>query len=277
MLKKILKYEMRAAWRTEKLVWKLLIFISLFIGLLSGFFITYYDSFFITEGGKFFLGAITGEDIIVRGTKSGTILSTILTVAIFVWAALIIAIFISTLNRIAHSFSREMFGGQGYLTHTLPVEPWQILAGKALAALFILFLAALSVLFSSFLIAIPVFIFREGIFALPNAIFKPLLRGLQIFFKTPVSSMKTLLYSLLTILKPIQILLEIQLAIIAAHQLKRHHKLYSLIALLVIVMIDVRLLRLVDSTLLFTIESILFSAICFFISNWFMTHRLNLE
>ena len=59
----------------------------------------------------------------------------ILIFMVFGFFALIIATMILTWVLIIQRFYRSCYGAQGYLTHTLPVHPWEILVSKLTAAM----------------------------------------------------------------------------------------------------------------------------------------------
>lgn len=63
----------------------------------------------------------------------------------FVWFAVMMAMLVMTANVIIRNMTSQMFGDKAYLTHTLPVDTWELLLGKAvgtwLFGVFMLFAA----------------------------------------------------------------------------------------------------------------------------------------
>ena len=109
MLGKLLKYDFRSVSREYMLLWPA----ALVIALVMRFTI--------------FARLDTVEDNLLAN------ITNVLTV--FIYVAVLVAMFIITLLFIIQRFYKGVLGGEGYLMNTLPVRPWQLIASKAICAL----------------------------------------------------------------------------------------------------------------------------------------------
>jgi len=101
MLRKLLKYDLRAMWKQFSLIWGA----ALVLGLANRFFI----------GGRL-------------SQSSAAHVMPMLLVAVFMAMFVISAIFV------IQRFGKGLLGDEGYLMHTLPVWPWQLVASKLICA-----------------------------------------------------------------------------------------------------------------------------------------------
>lgn len=76
-------------------------------------------------------------------------------VAMLVYVAIMIAMFVITLIFTIQRFYKGLLGDEGYLMHTLPVKPWQLIGSKLLCAV-ITTLLSIVVAILSILLIIPV-------------------------------------------------------------------------------------------------------------------------
>lgn len=106
MLGKLLKYDFRSMGKQFAFIWPA----ALVLALLN----------------RFSLGNI-GNSGIVRELFSG--------VAMLVYVSILIALFVIALIFIIQRFYKGLLGDEGYLMHTLPVRPWQLITSKAICAL----------------------------------------------------------------------------------------------------------------------------------------------
>ena len=104
MLIRLMKYELMAAVRVVPVLW----IIVLLLAVLNG-------------------AAIFGNLFMVAG-----VYPVIFIVFLLVLIAMVFAVLVSTAIR----FYRSMVTDEGYLTHMLPVKPWELLTAKLLSALF---------------------------------------------------------------------------------------------------------------------------------------------
>ena len=99
MLLKLLKYDFRAMWKQFSLIW----------------------------------GAALALALVNRFTLFRDTASTIFSedgVLMFAFMAVIAAMFVIAVIFVVNRFSKGLLGDEGYLMHTLPVRPWQLVASK---------------------------------------------------------------------------------------------------------------------------------------------------
>lgn len=99
MLFKLLKYDFRAMWKQFSLVWGA----ALALALVN----------------RFVLFRDTDNAIL---SKDGLFM--------FAFVAVIVAMFVIAVMFVINRFSKGLLGNEGYLMHTLPVRPWQLVASK---------------------------------------------------------------------------------------------------------------------------------------------------
>ena len=106
MLGKLLKYDFRSMGKQFAFIWPAVLVLALL--------------------NRFTLGRIGSSDT-VQELLSG--------VAMLVYAAILIALFVIALIFVIQRFYLGLLGDEGYLMHTLPVKSWQLIASKAICAL----------------------------------------------------------------------------------------------------------------------------------------------
>lgn len=106
MLGKLLKYDFRSMGKQFAFIWPA----ALVLAFLN----------------RFTLGSIDNNDTI-QELFSG--------IAMLVYVSILIALFVIALIFIIQRFYKGLLGDEGYLMHTLPVRPWQLIASKAICAL----------------------------------------------------------------------------------------------------------------------------------------------
>ena len=106
MLGKLLKYDFRSMGKQFAFIWPA----ALVMALLN----------------RFTIGSLDSSDV-TRELFSG--------VAMLVYVAILIALFVIALIFVIQRFYKGLLGDEGYLMHTLPVRPWQLIASKAICAL----------------------------------------------------------------------------------------------------------------------------------------------
>lgn len=112
---KVLKYDWKNGWDSVKVLLIAAAVISALAGILFGL-----------QGGQ----PDISEDSFVVGFAEET--GVLAALAAVVWSAVMTALLVLTVMAIVRNLSDRMFGREGYLTHTLPVETWELLGGKAL-------------------------------------------------------------------------------------------------------------------------------------------------
>ena len=105
MFGKLLKYDFRAMWKQFAFIWPA----ALVLAVVNRFTLNGLDS-----------SSSVGE------TTAG--------VAMLVYVAILIAMFIIAVIFTIQRFYTGLLGDEGYLMHTLPVKPWQLVASKLLCA-----------------------------------------------------------------------------------------------------------------------------------------------
>ena len=106
MLGKLLKYDFRSMGKQFAFIWPA----ALVMALLN----------------RFTIGSLDSSDV-TRELFSG--------VAMLVYVAILIALFVIALIFVIQRFYLGLLGDEGYLMFTLPVHPWQLIASKAICAL----------------------------------------------------------------------------------------------------------------------------------------------
>ena len=105
MFGKLLKYDFRAMWKQFAFIWPA----ALVLAVVNRFTLDGLDS-----------SSSVGE------TTAG--------VAMLVYVAILMAMFIVAVIFTIQRFFKGLLGDEGYLMHTLPVKPWQLVASKLLCA-----------------------------------------------------------------------------------------------------------------------------------------------
>lgn len=106
MLGKLLKYDFRSMGKQFAFIWPA----ALVMALLN----------------RFTIGSLDSSDV-TRELFSG--------VAMLVYVAILIALFVIALIFVIQRFYLGLLGDEGYLMFTLPVHPWQLIVSKAICAL----------------------------------------------------------------------------------------------------------------------------------------------
>lgn len=130
-------------------------------------------------------------------------------VAILVITVMVTAVAVLTLVHICNRFEKNLFSSQGYLMHTLPVRPWQLIASKLLVALLLWVFAIIAIL-----IAVSLLIIGVTGFGSIGALFKEL--GLVFSAIKDAISGATIGYAILSILDVLAGILNFVLSLYAA-------------------------------------------------------------
>ncbi|WP_251317571.1 hypothetical protein [Flintibacter muris] len=99
MLLKLLKYDFRAMWKQFSLIW-----------------------------GAALALALVNRFTLFRDTSNSVHTNSDLLALAFI--AVIVAMFVIGIGFVINRFSKGLLGNEGYLMHTLPVRPWQLVASK---------------------------------------------------------------------------------------------------------------------------------------------------
>lgn len=85
--------------------------------------------------------------------STSTVGETTAGMAMLVYVAILMAMFIITMIFVIQRFFKGLLGDEGYLMHTLPVRPWQLISSKLLSAVAATLLSIVVAVFSILLIA----------------------------------------------------------------------------------------------------------------------------
>lgn len=152
MFGKLFKYEIKAAGKWYLMTYLVIIGLSLFFGLVMKAFLgDNYDNIWVSD---------SFGDLRTNLQIFSFIALTILA------AALTLATFFLVINR----FYQNVYGREGYLTMTLPVSSHQIILSKLVAASFWMFLSTLTCIISFFLYFLPSMNLAELLAELPALI-----------------------------------------------------------------------------------------------------------
>lgn len=101
MLFKLLKYDFRAMWKQFSLIWGAALALAL--------------------ANRFTLDGQHSTSLVGENTSNLMILT---------FGAVLTAMFVIAISFVINRFSRGLLGNEGYLMHTLPVRPWELVASK---------------------------------------------------------------------------------------------------------------------------------------------------
>ena len=119
MFGKLLKYDFRSMWKQFAFIWPA----ALALALVNHFTINGLDS-----------TSTVGE------TTAG--------ISMLIYVAILMAMFIVALVFAIQRFFKGLLGDEGYLMHTLPVRPWQLIGAKLVCAVVTTFLSVMVALLS---------------------------------------------------------------------------------------------------------------------------------
>ena len=147
MLLKLLKYDFRAMWKSFSLIWGA----ALALAVVNRFTIT----------GRW------STSLVGENTSYAALFALFL-----VFAAMFVIASIFVIQR----FSRGLLGDEGYLMHTLPVQPWQLVVSKLICALAV-WIASGVVAVLSMLVMAPVNFLEMLQYPIWQALFRGILSG----------------------------------------------------------------------------------------------------
>ena len=85
-------------------------------------------------------------------TSANSVKQTISGAAMLVYVAILIAMFVLAVIFIIQRFYKGLLGDEGYLMHTLPVKPWQLIGSKLLCAMVVTVVSILVAILSILLV-----------------------------------------------------------------------------------------------------------------------------
>lgn len=122
MTGKLIKYEMRSCIRLMTVIWAALLVTSLFFGLNNS-------------------GLWSDSD-------PGTLTNILQLLTGLMYFAVFVALIAASVIIIIMRFYKGILGDEGYLVHTLPVKPWQLITAKGIVALCIVLISILAAFLS---------------------------------------------------------------------------------------------------------------------------------
>lgn len=126
MLWKLLKYDFRSMGKSFALIWPA----ALVLALINHFTLPYDENL-----------------------KEGSELLTVIMIIAF--TAVLLAMFVAVMIFVIQRFYKGLLGDEGYLMHTLPVHPWQLVISKLVCAV-VTALVSLAVAFFACILMVPI-------------------------------------------------------------------------------------------------------------------------
>lgn len=132
MTSKLIKYEFRSASRSIGVIWAALIAAAILLGIVMRF-----------------MGNIFPED----ATGAMAVLEFLFElIPPIIYGALFVAMLVITVLIIVMRFYRGLLGDEGYLMHTLPVKPWQLITAKGAVASIVVIISGIAAALSIFIL-----------------------------------------------------------------------------------------------------------------------------
>lgn len=132
MIFKLTKYELRSTLRNIAGIWAALLVIALLMAIAVG----------------------PADAVTRRGEALANISGFIDGLLPMVYFAIFVAMIVLTVLIVIQRFSKGLLGDEGYLMHTLPVKPGQLIASKGAAAMLLVVISALVALLSISLVVV---------------------------------------------------------------------------------------------------------------------------
>ena len=151
MLWKLLKYDFRAMWKSFALIWPA----ALVLALVNHFTLPYDE------------GVVEANELLT-------------VVMVVAFTAVLFAMFVAVMIFVIQRFYKGLLGDEGYLMHTLPVRPWQLVLSKLICAV-VTSVVSMVVMLAACILMVPIrwsqvlriAFFRdlwEGLMANPDAV-----------------------------------------------------------------------------------------------------------
>ena len=113
MTGKLIKYEIRSSIKMMAVIWAALIAVSVLFSLSINF---------------------LSDLVIDSGNGINTIVGIVEIITGIMYFAVFVALVVATVVMIILRFYKGLLGDEGYLMHTLPVKPWQLITSKGIVA-----------------------------------------------------------------------------------------------------------------------------------------------
>lgn len=191
MLFKLLKYDFRAMWKQFSLVWGA----ALALALVNRFTVFRDAASNVTSNSELFM---------------------------FAFMAVIMAMLVLAVIFVVNRFSKGLLGSEGYLMHTLPVRPWELVASKLICGA-VTWIGCGVVAVASVFVMTPI----NWAELIQFPFWGELFRGIV---KHPDAIVLVLEFCLLILSTTVQSIAMIYLALAAGHLFSRHRRLISVAA-----------------------------------------------
>lgn len=112
MTGRLIKYEIRSSIKLIGVIWIALVVASVLVGFVAG----------------------TFQDIVPEEFRQGMIMAGIQLVSGLLYFAVFVALIVATIMIVILRFYKGLLGNEGYMMHTLPVKPWQLITAKGIVA-----------------------------------------------------------------------------------------------------------------------------------------------
>lgn len=114
MIGKLVKYEIKSSIKLMCVIWTALILVSILFSIS--------------------IHVLSGDAELAGNSAFNTVTGIIEVVTGFMCFAVFTALIVVTLGIVIMRFYKGLLGDEGYLMHTLPVKPWQLMTGKGIVA-----------------------------------------------------------------------------------------------------------------------------------------------
>lgn len=114
MIGKLVKYEIKSSIKLMCVIWTALILVSILFSIS--------------------IHVLSGNAELAGNSAFNTVTGIIEVVTGFMCFAVFTALIVVTLGIVIMRFYKGLLGDEGYLMHTLPVKPWQLMTGKGIVA-----------------------------------------------------------------------------------------------------------------------------------------------
>lgn len=130
MTGKLIKYEFKSSIKLISVIWAALIAASILLGIVSNTFRNVFSANFYNSHVADVLELLSG----------------------LLYGGIMVAMIVITVIIIIMRFYKGLLGEEGYLMHTLPVKPWQLITAKGIVASAIVLVSTIVALLSIFII-----------------------------------------------------------------------------------------------------------------------------
>lgn len=255
MLGKLLKYDFRSMWKQFAIIWPA----ALAIGIVNRFTIPW------TETNNIDMMAVTTMLLLV---------------------AVLVAMGVVSLIFILQRFYKGLLGNEGYLMHTLPVRPWQLITSKLVCAVVVI-IAGMVIAVLSMVVMLPLN-WGDFLAALRGGMLGQLIEG---FRENPDNLLFLLEFFLMTLASLASGVLGLYLSMAVGHLFQKHRVAMSVAAFIVLNILLTNLMALIGDlpfqrfvfatthgSIWFSIGvEVLLGAVFFVGTNLILSKKLNLE